>query len=234
MCVCAPVSVCLTRKIQNHRPTPPAGTRLRFCRWESRFRNEMSTQSLGKSGTRPWVPGQLTEDWRPGWGGQGGAEIRKKGTRKIRFEGRGLGNLPNSCPYSGSPLWPPAGGGWGGGAGQRCPATVEEEGQEAASQGAGPLWEGSSIRPPPFLQTWTCHPSQPGRVILGAHDGSCSLECGEGPSERGWGTFSAWPSSALKWSGEEPEPTKVLPPPPSVPPQFPHLGNGKEDRKFCL
>lgn len=51
----------------------------------------------------------------------------------------------------------------------------EEEGQETTLKGAGPLREESSIGPPPFLQTWTPHPNQPGRVILGARGRSCSL-----------------------------------------------------------
>lgn len=40
-------------------------------------------------------------------------------------------------------------------AGQGCAEGGEEEGPEAASQGAGALWEGSRHQPPPFLQTWT-------------------------------------------------------------------------------
>lgn len=112
-------------------------------------------ESLGKSGPRPWSPDNECSAESGMREGGGNRVVGEEGTATSLTPALPCHHRPPPPPSPPSaPLHPQAGEEEV--AGRGCAREGgEEEGPEAAAQGAGALREGSRHQPPPFLQTWT-------------------------------------------------------------------------------
>lgn len=194
------------------------------------------TQYLGKPGTRPLVSRHRIR--------VAGQELGEKGGKRTRWGGghRELSPTPalplrlldlereeQDLEWKKQDL-------------EREDRPERRRGREAASQVAGSLW-GRSGHPASLSPADVDSPPQPGRVICGVCGGSSAslqLSCQAwlcmqgGPFRKRLGPGPSLATLSPKTEGGGAGAYRSSGPALPAPPQFPHLGNGGRDQKFCL